>query len=159
MDDAGVASAGEKFTIREIEARDIDALYDMMCELADHEGQSTYLTTDKARLRQSGFGNHVQWRGLIAEGEGGPIGFATYTEGFHIWSGSARMRVDDVFVRDTYRSAGIGKKLMEAIFEIVDKTGGFVSWQVQPTNKRAISFYESLGAQYVGTGKCTWRPE
>lgn len=144
-------------TLRAIKECDLETLLAMMRELAEHESEQHYLTVDKATLAAAGFGDGARWRGFFAEESGDAIGYVTYTEDFHIWSGDLRLALDDIYVRPGQRGKGVGEKLMRKIFDIAEAEGALVSWTVQPENKRAIGFYESLGAKVTLTGKCLWR--
>ncbi len=144
-------------TVRPIEAGDVGVLYEMICALGDNQNEREFVTTTPALLGKTGFGAPPMWAGLIVETEGKAVGYATYTNDFHIWSGAARITIDDIFVYAEYRSLGLGEKLMRRIFDVAEESGAFVSWTVQPENKKAIEFYKRLGAKYRVTGKCGWR--
>ncbi len=148
-----------QFSIRVIEKRDIDVLFEMICELADHESEREFVTTTPARLTETGFGDNANWRGFIVEIDNHAVAYATYTEDFHIWSGAPRITIDDIYVRAEFRRHGLGRQLMEHVFELAGKANAFVSWTVQPGNDRAIAFYKQLGARYNVVGKCGWRPD
>ncbi|MEM9619493.1 MAG: GNAT family N-acetyltransferase [Pseudomonadota bacterium] len=145
--------------IRPIERRDMTALHQLMRALADKENQREHLTVTPDRLAQTGDGENPQWRGFLAESEGVLVGYATYTQDFHIWSGGLRFSLDDIYVRPENRSGGLGEKLMRRVFDEAQKVGAYVSWTVLPGNDRAIAFYQRLGASYTTIGKCSWRPE
>lgn len=144
--------------IRPIESRDVDAVYALIAALADHENERPQLTVTPTKLRETGFGDAPAWSGLIAESGGVACGYATYTKDFHIWSGAPRISLDDIYVTPEMRGSGLGESLMRAVFDVAAKKGAYVSWTVQPENKRAIAFYERLGAKVWFTGKCGWRP-
>ncbi len=145
------------FSYRAIEKKDVDALYELMCGLADNENERSELTVTPQRLTETGFGKRPLWRGFLAEKENSVIAYTTYTEGFHIWSGVPRFGLDDIYVDPSLRSHGIGEALMRLVFDKAKAANALVSWAVQPGNDRAIKFYESLGAKYSITGKCNWR--
>ncbi len=145
--------------IRPIERRDMTALHQLMCSLADNENQREHLTVTPDRLAQTGAGEDPQWRGFVAEADGVLVGYATYTQDFHIWSGSLRFSLDDIYVRSENRSGGLGEKLMRRVFDEAQEVSAYVSWTVLPDNERAIAFYQRLGASYATIGKCSWRPE
>ena len=57
------------------------------------------------------------------------------------------MFLDDIVIREAYRSQGIGRKMMQELFEICKKVDvKQMRWQVLDWNENAIKFYESLGA-------------
>lgn len=145
------------FSIRAIEPGDINAVFKMLCALADHEGEREFVTISPARLKETGFGEQPKWRGFMAVTENKPAAYATYTEDFHIWSGAPRIVIDDLYVQPEFRRCGLGRILMERVFALANETGAFVSWTVQPGNERAIAFYRQLGASYNDVGKCGWR--
>ena len=150
--------ASAKPVIRPVEQRDVDTLFEMICALADHQKEREFLIATPEKLAGSGFAANPQWQGLIAEIDGAPAGYATYTNDYHLWSASPRMTLDDLYVHPEYRSRGLGEQLMKKIFEIATEKGAAVSWTVQTDNDRAIEFYKKLGAHYRVTGKCYWRP-
>ncbi|MEO1242943.1 MAG: GNAT family N-acetyltransferase [Pseudomonadota bacterium] len=145
--------------IRPVERSDMQGLHQLMCSLADNESQREHLTVTPDRLAQTGVGENRQWRGFVAEADGVLVGYATYTQDFHIWSGSPRFSLDDIYVRPENRSGGLGEKLMRRVFDEAQEAGAYVSWTVLPDNERAIAFYQRLGASYATIGKCGWRPE
>ncbi|CAK9041933.1 Dihydrolipoyl dehydrogenase 3 (Dihydrolipoamide dehydrogenase 3) (LPD-3) [Durusdinium trenchii] len=149
----------DSITIRPVERGDVNAVYELICGLADHENERAYLTATPERLAQTGFGDNPQWRGFVAESRGKLVGYATYTQGFHIWSGAARILLDDIYVLPAYRGASLGEQLMRRVFEQAADIGADVSWTVLPDNDRAIAFYRRLGANYQTIGKCRWQPE
>ena len=130
----------------------------MMRALATHEGSEAHLTVMPSGLEEAGFGDVTQWSGFLAETLGRAIGYATYTEGFHLWSGARRILLDDVYVDPEHRGAGVGERLMQLVFDIAGEDA-FVSWTVLPDNDRAIAFYKRLGAEVSLTGKCNWRKD
>lgn len=146
-----------KLRIRPIESLDVEALFALMTALAEHEDLRQALSVTPECLRETGFGAAPKWRGLIAEVDAGPCGYATYTEDFHIWSGAPRLSLDDIYVAPELRGTGLGERLMQVVFDRGSRAGAYVSWTVQPENKRAIAFFERLGASVSITGKCGWR--
>ena len=153
MSDAG----NDTTAIRSAERADIAELYQLMCVLADNESERHFLTVTPEVLEQTGFGGDPKWHGFVADKGGALVGYATYTQDFHIWSGSPRISLDDIYVRPEFRRYGLGEKLMRRIFEQAKAINAYVSWTVQPGNDRAIAFYRRLGAEYNVIGKCGWR--
>ena len=136
---------------------DIGSLHEMMGELADHEGESESLVVSRETLAQTGFGDAPQWAGFMARAGRGAVGYATFMEHFHPWSGETRIALDDLYVRAAFRGRGVGEQLMRRVFSHAGERRAAVTWTVLPSNKAAIAFYERLGARYDVIGKCFWR--
>jgi ribosomal protein S18 acetylase RimI-like enzyme len=143
--------------IRPVDTDDVSALFAMMQALADNQNERKFLTVDVDHLRATGFGDHPRWQGLFAIVDNQPVGYATYTNDLHVWSGAPRIALDDIYVRPEFRSRGIGEMLMNVLFDEARKISAYVSWSVQPDNDTAIAFYKRLGATVRITGKCAWR--
>lgn len=55
--------------------------------------------------------------------------------------------MDDLFVKSNCRGNGIGSKLIKSVIEYAKSENcNKLRWQVSKWNKRAIDFYENLGA-------------
>ncbi len=152
-----IAPNDTAFSIRAVERRDIPAMHALMCDLADNENERHFLTVTPERLEQTGFGDHPLWQGFVADHDGTLVGYTTYIQDFHIWSGSPRFSLDDIYVHPAFRSHGLGEQLMRRVFEQAKSVNAYVSWTVQQENQRAIAFYQRLGAEYRVIGKCGWR--
>ncbi len=65
-----------------------------------------------------GFGSKPLFSSLIAEVNGEPVGYTIYNIGF--WADTMRGMVlpTDLFVREAWRSRGIGKRLMDRLATI-----------------------------------------
>jgi diamine N-acetyltransferase len=87
------------------------------------------------------------FRCLIAETRNKDVvGFATFFPAFYSWSGKA-FYLDDLYVKESSRKQGIGKKLLEAVITLAKEDGcKKVRWQVSGWNADAIYFYEKIGA-------------
>lgn len=84
--------------------------------------------------------------GLIAEGGGGPIGFAHALLHPGTWSPKPLCYLEDLFVREEARGQGAGRALIEALAEKGRAEGWLrVYWQTDIGNKRARALYDKLG--------------
>jgi GNAT superfamily N-acetyltransferase len=86
-------------------------------------------------------------RGVMAEWDGKPVGFAIWYYNFSSWEGKPGLYLEDLWVRPEFRGHGIGKALLKHLAAIAVREGctRYV-WQVLDWNTPAISFYESMGA-------------
>src|SRR5215216_4232658 len=75
------------------------------------------------------------------------VGFAVVTE--EAWN--RRAVVTDFYVDPRVRRRGVGKKMMEEIWERVPSAGDRVLWvETQSVNLPAIKFYRSIGFEVCG---------
>ncbi|KAI1413949.1 N-acetyltransferase [Hypoxylon sp. FL1857] len=77
-----------------------------------------------------------------------PAGMALYFYNYSTWRAKAGIYLEDLFVRETERKKGYGKKLLvELAKEVVATNGGRLEWSVLKWNEPSIKFYESIGAK------------
>lgn len=144
-------------SVRRAGEDDVALVMSMIREIADHHGQGEFVTTSESELGRAGFGPDARFGALIAEHDGDPAGFVTYTIQYSIWSGSAYMNIDDVFVRETHRGRKVGEALMMAAREVCSESHlPGIRWEVQADNEGAIRFYERLGAVHSCKGIFRW---
>lgn len=148
----------DMLTIRLATAKDVDAFYDLILGIARYHKQEQYIYTSKAELLSAGFSNNPKFEVLLAEYEGEIAGYISYTYNYSIWLGDAYVNIDDVFVKDAYRSKGIGEAMMKAIKKLaIEKGIPKIRWEVQSDNEKAIRFYKRLGAALKTKGIFSWK--
>jgi GNAT superfamily N-acetyltransferase len=85
---------------------------------------------------------------LIAEVDGEPAGFALFFHTYSTWKGKRGIFLEDLFVADERRGAGIGKALLLAVVRLAhERDCARVEWNVLRWNEPALGFYRALGAQ------------
>jgi len=102
------------------------------------------------KLVRSGFGPKPLFSSLIAEADGEAVGYAIYNIGFWADSLQGMVFLADLFVREAWRSRGIGRQLMDRL-AVVGKGEGceVVMWTVWQKNEPAKRFYDRLGAKAI----------
>lgn len=153
-----MSDVDESVQVRPAEAKDAPALYEMIRELAANQDELDYIHATPESFARDGFGAEPLFAAFTAEIDGAVAGYVTYTTPYNVWAGRRLLHVDDLYVRKAFRSRGIGALLMARIGEIAAASRSQVRWMVKPENRRAIAFYESLGATIVLRGMCYWRP-
>ncbi|MBK02420.1 MAG: GNAT family N-acetyltransferase [Actinomycetota bacterium] len=84
---------------------------------------------------------------LLAEAAGEVRGFALFFYNYSTWRGKQGIHLEDLFVPEQHRGAGIGKLLLATLARIAQERGcPRLDWQVLDWNQLAIDFYEILGA-------------
>jgi GNAT superfamily N-acetyltransferase len=136
-------------TIRAAAVTDALLIRTLISELADFENEPDQVLTTAADIAHDGFGEHPQFRALIAEWNGQPAGFAVFFSYYSTWRG-AGLYLEDLFVRPDFRGRGIGKALLVGVARAAKQDGrGFVRWAVLRWNKPAIEMYKALGADFL----------
>ena len=102
------------------------------------------------KLELCGFGAKPLFSALSAEGDGEVVGYAIYNIGFWADSLQGMVLLTDLFVREAWRSRGVGRELMDRLAAIGKGEGcELVLWTVWTKNEQARRFYEHLGAEAI----------
>ena len=140
--------------IRPTTIEDVPLLRTMIYELAEYEHELELVTISEEDLARDGFGKDPRFRALIAEWDGQPAGYALVFGYYSTWVGRG-LFLEDLFVRESFRSRGIAKALLASVARIaVDENCYGIYWEVLDWNKNAIDFYQRLGATF----RDQWRP-
>lgn len=135
-------------SIRQAAPGDEAIILGFIQELATYEKLSHEVVATSDELAQSLFCKAPKVFALIAEREGGAIGFALYFFNYSTFLGKHGLYLEDLFVRPNHRGHGAGKALLAALAEIaVLNDCGRMEWSVLDWNAPSIAFYKSLGAQ------------
>ncbi len=133
--------------IRFIKKDEIDDLVEL-CRLHAEYEQSAYTSSGKKEKLLSGiFDNPPQLYCLVACIEEQIIGYATYMTQYSTWDACNYIYMDCLFIKQDFRSLGIGPKLVDRIIEEAKKLNcSLIQWQTPDFNTRAIKFYKRIGA-------------
>jgi GNAT superfamily N-acetyltransferase len=96
---------------------------------------------------------------LLAERDGVPVGYVSAVRTLHLWLGRDIVALDDLFVRDGYRGARVGRLLMHALARLASAEDLLVRWEVNERNVDAQRFYRRLGATLRTKVVAAWTPE
>jgi GNAT superfamily N-acetyltransferase len=110
-------------------------------EQLEHEAVATHEDLDRWL-----YGPDARASVTIAELDGEVAGMALWFWTFSTFLGRPGIWLEDLFVRPAARGHGLGKALLEDLFE---RSPGRVEWAVLDWNESAIEFYRSLGAEPV----------
>ncbi len=141
-----------KSTIRFVQKRDLKELIHL-CELHAIFEKSEYNAKSKeGKLDTYLFSDNPTLYCLVVEKDKKLIGYATLIRQFSTWDADFYIYMDCLFMTEESRGFGIGEKLIERIMEEGRKLGcSHIQWQTPDFNKRAIKFYDRIGA--VGKSK------
>jgi ribosomal protein S18 acetylase RimI-like enzyme len=143
---------GGPLHIRTIKAADAEPVVRMwsdfaryLRELGDTDEQNFGV---EAFLRD-GFGPDPAFSGIIAERDGGAVGYLLYHFGYDSDQAMRVAYIVDLWVDPAARRGGVGRALMgEAAARCRAKGGRTLIWSVFTPNKLAAAFYEGLGARF-----------
>jgi GNAT superfamily N-acetyltransferase len=94
------------------------------------------------------FGPQLSAEGLIAELEGESAGFAIFHGTFSTWECRAGIWLEDLYVPERYRRAGVGGALLAHLAQITVERGcARLEWNALDWNSPALDFYAKLGAK------------
>ena len=133
--------------IRFAQKKDLSYLVNL-CKLHAAFEKAEYDTERKKELLGKHlFSNSPSLFCLVVEKENSLIGYATYMKQFSTWDASHYIYMDCLFMKEESRGLGIGEKLIDRIKkETKELDCLFIQWQTPDFNKRAMKFYERIGA-------------
>lgn len=141
--------------IRTAGTQDMSTVFELIMAEARHHGAIHEVRTSAAELRNAAACGKLAV--LLAEYDGEPAGYVSYTVNYSIWLGADFMMIDDVFVVERFRGQKIGEALMLRAREIAAAAGyPRIRWGVESSNAGAIRFYKRLGAVPHTKDFCTW---
>jgi len=133
-------------TIRQGRESDVEAVWQLVYELAAYERAPEEVITSPEIFRRDGFGKHPLFSILIAERANEVVGTALCYVRYSTWKGPV-LFLEDLVVRESERGKGIGDRLFRAVLkQMVDSGYHGMVWQVLDWNEPAIRFYNRYGA-------------
>jgi len=134
-------------TLRPAVPADVETLHRFVVELAATEEFPGEVTARPDDLAAALFGSEPMAAAIVAEIGGVPAGFALYYPTYSTIVGRSGIHVEDLFVADEFRGAGIGQQLLARLAELAVARGGRLEWWVLRTNEPALRFYRRLAAR------------
>ena len=137
------------FIIREGQEKDVQAVLDLITELAVFEKEPEAVEITVADLLRDGFSDAPKFKLFVAEEENVVIGIALFYERYSTWKGKA-IHLEDLMVTESKRKIGAGKALYSAVLKYAyENNFNRVAWEVIDWNINAVNFYKSTGATYL----------
>lgn len=132
-----------KATIRKATAADFSIVHALILEFAHFQKHPEAVTVTIEQMVE----NQSFFNCLVAEVSGTIVGFASYFPAYYSWSGRS-LYLDDLYVTESHRGAGIGAQLFDAV-EAIAREEKCISlrWLVSRWNEKAIGFYQRKGAE------------
>jgi GNAT superfamily N-acetyltransferase len=135
--------------IRSATAKDAGLLLRLIRELAAYEKAPDAVVASEADLIRHGFGADPQFEAILAFVDGEPAGLALFHPRFSTWLGRPGMYLEDLYVTETARGQGVGRRLMARLAAIaVERGWGRIDFHVLDWNP-ARRFYRRLGMSHL----------
>jgi GNAT superfamily N-acetyltransferase len=136
--------------IRPATVEDVPTILWFIRQLALYEKLEHLVVASEEELRGSLFGPRPMAEVVLAEHDGQAVGFALFFSHYSTFLGRPGLYLEDLFVREEYRSRGIGRQLLEYLARLALARGwGRMEWAVLDWNEPAIGFYRRLGAHLL----------
>ena len=140
--------------VRRATPEDAETVLTMVREIAAHEGDASDVVSDLPAWREMLARPEVVV--LVARRDGHPAGYVSAVRRLHLWLGTDILVLDDLYVREGYRDAGVGRLLMRELAAVAD--GMLIRWEMRENNVAAQRFYRRLGASLRTKVIAFWRP-
>ena len=134
--------------VRPARPEDVPQIHAFVVELAVYEREPDAVTGTPEMLAQALFGDRPSAEALIAELDGEPAGFAVFHGTFSTWECLPGIWLEDLFVSDRHRQAGVGRALLSRLAALaVERECPRLEWHALDWNELALGFYQRLGAE------------
>ena len=143
--------------IRRAVPADAELVRTMLVELADYQDQGKYVTATVEDWQ--GFLGRDDVIVLIAEIDGTAAGYVSSLRRAYLWVGGEMLALDDLYVREQFRDAGVGRALMLALARHALPDRLTIGWGLRLENEAGYRFYDRLGAKLVTKTAASWSAE
>ncbi|MDA9151419.1 GNAT family N-acetyltransferase [Schleiferiaceae bacterium] len=135
-------------SVRWAEEKDLKGVMALIQELAIFEKAPLEVTLSLTQFTEDFHAGHFVCV-LAEEEKHGVLGIALCHRRYSTWKGLTA-HLEDLVVREAFRGAGLGRRLLEASMQWAESIGAQrLHWEVLDWNQPAIDFYEGLGAQVL----------
>ncbi len=133
--------------VRAATPEDVVTILGFIRDLAAFEREPDAVEASEATLAEALFGASPAAEAVIAEADGGAVGFAVFFHNFSTWTGRRGVYLEDLYVTPQARGRGVGKALLQHLAALaLDRGCARFEWSVLDWNADAIAFYRSIGA-------------
>ncbi len=133
--------------IRKGEKKDMNAVLELIQELATFEKEPDAVVVTVDDLIRDGFGKNPLFYTFVVELDNEIVGMALYYFRYSTWKGRT-IHLEDLIIKEKMRGSGLGFALYSEIIEQGkrDKVRR-IEWAVLDWNTPAIDFYQKSGAK------------
>jgi len=136
----------ETIEIRLATAADAPVIHRLLAELEQDLGVQDGIKRKAGDILRHGFSETPLFEALIAWQGSRPLGLALYFREFSTWRGRPGVYLQDLYVADEARGSGLGRRLLESMFERARGWGAaYCKLAVYNNDEAALSFYRHFG--------------
>ena len=143
------------FTIRPAVADDAATLVALTVALAAYHGNAAAAGLTAEDIRRDGFGRRpLIWFWIAEDAAGAPVGYIQLCQGYAAWRGHPILVVNNLYVDERLRGAGLGRRLLReaAAFALA---AGIPRMELHVTESNpARHFYEAVGFRILPDLRC-----
>lgn len=140
------AVSDDAIEIRLASVDDAGAIHRLLGELEQALGASGRIRRSERDILRHGFGDRPLFQALIASRAGADVGLVVFFPEFSTWKGQPGVYVQDLYVAPALRGSGLGRTLMQAVYEVSQEWGAaYCKLSVFGDNEGALRFYDRLG--------------
>ena len=143
--------------IRRAVPADAGTVLTMLQELAGYQDQLAYVTASVSDWQ--GFLSRSDVIVLIASVDGEVAGYVSSLRRAYLWVGGDQLALDDLYVREQFRDAGVGRALMIELARHALPDRLPIGWGLRLENEAGYRFYERLGATLNTKTAASWSPD
>jgi GNAT superfamily N-acetyltransferase len=138
-------SSENSIRIRMGKTADLEAVFELVKELAEYEEALDEVTTSVPYYRKQ-FELGV-FSFFVAEKNAEIIGMMVFYDAFSTWKGKM-LWLEDFLVSEKHRKTGVGSKLFNHLIHYAKNNDyKLIKWEVLDWNEPAINFYKKVGAR------------
>ena len=127
---------------------DAESMHAMILALARDVGASDRIQCTVDDFRRFGFSATPSFYALIAEQGSEAVGLCLYFFSYSSWKGRLGVYVQDLYVSDSQRGTGLGRRLIaETARQAGERGAVYLRLSVDQANAAAKSFYSRIGLQ------------
>ena len=139
-------------TIRKGTKEDMQAVLDLIIELAVFEKEPDAVVVTQEDLIRDGFSDNPLFHTFVAENDGEIIGMALYYYRYSTWKGKT-IHIEDLVVKENHRGTGAGLALYTEIIKQGKKDDvRRIEWNVLDWNENAINSMKNLVQKFLKIG-------
>ena len=136
-------------TIRPPRASACDSIHAMIVSLGLATNDAHRIKSLPADFERHGFGDASLFDALIAKRDGDAVGLSLFFYTFSTWLGEPGVYVQDLYVAESGRRSGLGRRLLAETARIGRARGAtHLRLTVDAANANAKAFYERIGMEH-----------